>query len=33
MTPELIEEPIEIRAEHARSTTEVKTPSQLPPKR
>jgi hypothetical protein len=33
MKPELIEKPIEIRAHHAPSTTEVKTPSQLPPTR
>jgi len=33
MEPKLVEMPIEIRAHHAPSTTEVKTPSQLPPKR
>jgi hypothetical protein len=32
MRPELIENPIEILAEHAHSTTEVKTPSELSPK-
>jgi hypothetical protein len=31
--PELIEAPIVIRAHHAPSTTAVKTPSELPPKR
>jgi hypothetical protein len=31
MQPGLIEPPIEIRAQHARPTSEVKTPSELPP--
>jgi hypothetical protein len=31
MQPGLIEAPIEIRAQHARPTSEVKTPSELPP--
>jgi hypothetical protein len=33
MRAKLIEDPIEIIAEHARSTTQVKTPSALSPRR
>jgi len=35
MQPQLIEQPIEIRADHAptTTTTKVKTPSELPPGR